>query len=161
MFFHGNNKLNLYPDEKYFERYLTLYNTGKEFGVTVAHENVCRCSGGDLSFLLKMSEALGSSAKFVLDLKQSRRIGKNPNDFIKALKNRIIHIHYSDGSESGECVKFGKGKFDNSTFIDNLQQTEYTGTVILELYRNNFKDIDDLTNNFLDFSAFFNNKKFI
>ena len=28
--FHGNNKQNTYPDDKYFERYLSLYNLGKQ-----------------------------------------------------------------------------------------------------------------------------------
>lgn len=146
--FHGNNKQNTYPDDKYFERYLSLYNLGKQFGITVAHENVERCTGGHLSFLLKMYEALGDSAKFVLDLKQARRAGENPNDFIKTLRNSIIHIHYSDGGTDGECLKFGEGEFDNATFIDNLRQNNYKNSIILELYRENFIDADDLISNF-------------
>lgn len=146
--FHGNNKLNTYPDENYFERYLSLFNLGRQFGITVAHENVERCTGGNLSFLLKMSEALGDSAKFVLDLKQARRSGENPNEFIKVLKNNIVHIHYSDGGSNEDCVKFGKGEFDNTTFIDNLRQNNYKNAIILELYRENFIDADDLIGNF-------------
>ncbi len=146
--FHGNNKQNTYPDDKYFERYLSLYNLGKQFGITVAHENVERCTGGHLSFLSKMYDALGDSAKFVLDLKQARRAGENPNDFIKTLKNNIIHIHYSDGGTNGECLKFGEGEFDNTTFIDNLRQNNYKNAIILELYRENFIDTDDLISNF-------------
>lgn len=146
--FHGNNKQNTYPDDKYFERYLSLYNLGKQFGITVAHENVERCTGGNLSFLSKMSETLGDSAKFVLDLKQARRAGENPNDFIKALKNNVIHIHYSDGGVNGECLKYGEGEFDNITFIDSLRQNNYKNSIILELYRENFIDVDDLISNF-------------
>lgn len=146
--FHGNNALNQYEDAMYFERYLALYNLGKEYGITVAQENIARCSSGRLDFLLKMKSQLGKDAGFVLDLKQARRIGADPIEYLTRLGNSIVHIHYSDGDESNECMMFGNGKFNNTKFFDILRQNSFKGCIIEELYRENFKDVNQLSQNY-------------
>ncbi len=146
--FHGNKPQNKFPDEMYFERYNGLYELGKTFGVTVAQENVVRCTSGDIAFLKKMIDTLGDSAKFVLDTKQAVRKGINPYDMVDLLGERIVHIHLSDYDEKNDCQLVGKGKLDFVKFINKLKEYSYTGSIILELYSNGYSDVDELVHNF-------------
>ena len=45
------------PVKELCERYERLYDLGKTFGVTVTQENVSRCTGGNLDFLVKMKKS--------------------------------------------------------------------------------------------------------
>ena len=146
--FHGNKPQNIFPDEMYFERYNGLYELGKSFGITVAQENVARCTSGNCDFLKKMINALGDSAKFVLDTKQAVRMGINPYDMVDLLGDRIAHIHLSDFDEKNDCQLVGKGKLNFVNFINKLKVYSYTGSIILELYSNGYSDVDELVCNF-------------
>lgn len=148
--FHGNNKLNTYSNEKYFERFSKLAEVGKSFGITVAQENVARCTSSDINFLNKMSQELGDDAKFVFDLKQARRSDVDIFEFISTLKDKIVHIHYSDGSNNNDCLPYGKGKLDNIKFINELKRVNFKGNIITELYRENFKMVSDLMKSFTE-----------
>jgi len=145
--FHGNKVQNVFPNDEYFERYLKLYKVGQEFGITVAQENVSRCTSGDLSFLKEMSNALGNCAKFVFDTKQAIRREYNPFDFLDVLQEKIIHIHLSDHGKNGDCLLIGEGDMNFNEFVAKLKKYSFTGSIILELYSNGYKKIDDLSDN--------------
>ena len=53
-------------DEAYFERFARLQYVAESCGVCVVQENVSRCTGGSLDFLVKMKTTLGDKACFVL-----------------------------------------------------------------------------------------------
>ena len=146
--FHGDRRGSNCPEERYFERFFRLYRLGKEFGVTVAQENVERCRSGELSFLRRMKEALGTDAQFVLDVKQARRSGENPMVFLKALGSSICHVHISDGGTSGDCLPIGSGEMDFSAFFEKLREIQYRGGVILELYRQNYREREELISSY-------------
>ena len=71
----------------------------------VLQENVSRCTAGDLDFLVKMKDALGESAAFVLDTKQALRAGNTPINMAKALGNSIKHLHFSDSGKNGTFLR--------------------------------------------------------
>ncbi len=145
---HGNKPLNPIPDEMYFDRFFRLHELGKEYGVIVAQENVKRCSAGKLDFMKKMADALGDDASFVLDTKQAIRSGEDIINVVETLGNKIVHIHYSDNSPERDCMKFGAGTFDYNRFFDVLDKVGFDGTAVLELYRCDFEDEQDLVDNF-------------
>lgn len=130
--------------EHYCRQFRLLAEAGREFGVTVAQENVCYCMSGRLEFLEMMKRELGELARFVLDLKQARRSGESPFDYIKSLGNSIIHCHISDGSDKQDCLPVGEGCFDFARLIRELSETGYDGAYIIELYRNNYGGFDTL-----------------
>jgi sugar phosphate isomerase/epimerase len=133
---HGNKPPAKIPETLEFDRFAMLAQRAAEFGVTVVQENVSRCLSGDLSKLLRMKAYLGSLAAFVLDVKQARRSGYKPVEFVKALGNSIKHIHYSDAGTAGDCLFFGEGGGeDYAAFFGELQKINYTGAVLLETYR--------------------------
>lgn len=145
--FHGNKIQNNTPDEFYFERYKGLYDLGKQYGITVAQENVARCSSGDIDFIKTMSKALGDDAKFILDTKQAIRKGYSPYEFLDAVGNKIVHIHISDFGEDGDCLLVGKGNLNFPKFTKALTNCSYTGSIILELYSSGYNDICELSQN--------------
>lgn len=146
--FHGNKKIIEVPKELYFETFSRLVDTGKQFGVTVAQENVSRCTSGSLSFMKEMVKSLGDDAKFVLDTKQSIRANENNFDILRALGSHVVHVHISDHGEMGDCLQIGKGRFNIKQFLTLLNEKSPYSSVILELYRSNFDGISDLVNNY-------------
>lgn len=144
---HGNKPQNPFPDEKYFERYLKLQETAEQFGICVLQENVARCTSRDLAFLVKMKEALGDKAAFVLDVKQAHRSGYDPLEIVRALGGNIRHVHFSDHGKAGDCLKFGFGEYDNLTLFRELKKFGYDGNVIIELYRGSHNGAEDLAEN--------------
>lgn len=146
--FHGNKNIINVSRELYYENFLRLVNAGKEFGITVAQENVSRCNSGSLSFLKDMAKNLGDDAKFVLDTKQSIRAGENNLDMLRALGSHIVHVHISDHGELGDCLQIGRGRFNIKQFLAILNENSPDCSVMLELYRSNFDGISDLVNNY-------------
>jgi len=145
---HGNKPQNRFADEDYFERYERLYDLGKAFGVTVTQENVARCSGGNLDFLVKMKKALGDKAKFTLDVKQAVRTETSPYEFVKELGNSIVHVHLSDHNDKTDCGPVGSGNLDFERFLGELKNCGFDGDMVLELYRWGFSDEKELMANY-------------
>ncbi|MCL2698025.1 MAG: sugar phosphate isomerase/epimerase [Oscillospiraceae bacterium] len=151
MVFHGSNNTSRRSDELYLERFAELCALAEKYKITVAQENVAYCKSGCLDFLLKMKRELG--AKFTLDMKQALRSGYSPFEFLEKLGENIVHIHASDncgvlGSESfgdnSDCLPVGRGSFDFAGFLAKLKELNYNKGIILELYRENFKDDAEL-----------------
>ena len=146
--FHGNKSLLQIPCELYCERFLKLYETAREFGITAAQENVSRCSSGSLSFMKEMVRNLGDKAKFVLDTKQAVRANESSFDILRTLKNHVVHVHISDHGEMGDCLQIGKGRFNIKRLLEILWEESPDCSVMLELYRSNFDGISDLTDSY-------------
>lgn len=153
---HGNKNENFIEDEKYFERFACLQDAAESFGVRVVQENVSRCTGGSLEFLVKMKNALNDKACFVLDLKQAHRAGNDPTEMVKLLGKSIKHVHFSDCGKAGDCLKFGFGEYDNKTFFTALKEQGYDGSVVLELYRNGFGEVAELAENCIEMQKYLN-----
>ncbi len=146
--FHGNKKIMNTPPELYFESFNRLCETAEEFGVTVAQENVSKCTGGSLEFMRQMVKGLGSRAKFVLDTKQAVRAGESSFEIIKELKEKVVHVHISDHGEAGDCLKIRSGRFNVKGFLSLVNEYSPDCSIILELYRSNFDGISDLVENY-------------
>lgn len=151
---HGNKPENYCPDEKYFERFLKLQETAESFGVTAVQENVSRCTGRSLDFLVKMKNALGDKAAFVLDTKQALRSENDPIQMVKALGSSIKHLHFSDSGKAGDCLKFGFGEYDDLALLREMKACGYNGSVMIELYKGSFENVPDLADNYRTLEKF-------
>lgn len=145
---HGNDRHFPVSAELYCERFLRLAQAGKEFGIIVAQENVERCQSGSLAFLREMKRLLGEDAHFVLDVKQAVRAGESPVNMLHMLGSRIAHVHLSDHSEKGDCLLLGAGSFRIRSFLEALYTYNPACSVMLELYRQNFRGISDLLSSY-------------
>ncbi len=132
-------------EEEYFERFAKLIEEGKKSGIKVCHENVNRHLCENPDFIERMKSYLGEDFKLVFDVKQAVRAGFSPLDFAEKFKEDIVHIHLSDHNENADCLPPGKGSFDFEKLIKIMNSAGYEGDYIIELYRENFGDIDDLS----------------
>ena len=56
----------------------------------------------------------------------------------------LVHCHISDHNAQSSCLPVGEGEFDVPSFFSLLNKNEYNGAVILELYRRNFGEPEEL-----------------
>lgn len=128
----------------YFKQFRMLAEMGREFGITVAQENVSYCLSGQLEFLKAMKRELGEYARFVLDLKQARRSGADPLHYAVELGESIVHCHLSDADGSRDCLPIGAGDFNFAELIRRLRGFGFGGALIVELYRSNYGSFEEL-----------------
>ncbi|MCM1166081.1 MAG: sugar phosphate isomerase/epimerase [Lachnospiraceae bacterium] len=141
---HGAINSSKCTPKHYVEQFRLLSGVGREYGVAVAQENVHYCLSGRLEFLKMMKRELGEDAKFVLDLKQARRSGEDPLDYVEALGESIVHCHLSDGDGDRDCLPVGRGNFDFGLLARRLFSHGYAGAFIVELYRDNYGEFSEL-----------------
>lgn len=146
--FHGGKGSPNAPREPFCERYSRLHRLGKEFGITVALENVARCQSGSAAFIRDVAGILGKESAFVIDTKQAVRAGENPFSLLEAAGERTVHVHISDSGELGDCLLIGKGRFQFRKFLSRLNELNPDCGVVLELYRSGFRGISDLVTSF-------------
>ena len=147
---HGDRFESRHSDERYFERYLKLFRMGKNEGICVAQENVCRCRSRDLDFIKNMKLALKDEVAFVLDLKQATRSELSYKDVLSAMGDKLVHLHLNDCDDKSDCLLPGKGNRDFKEFFKIVEQNGYKGSAVIEVYRQNFGEYTELIES-LDF----------
>jgi len=80
---HGSRGERTISDSEYAERLLKFIEEGEHFGVSVTHENVVHYAGETPQFMEFLRSQLGEKFKMTLDLKQARRAGVNPFEFVE------------------------------------------------------------------------------
>lgn len=145
---HGAILSSKCPADHYVRQFRVLAEIGREYGITVAQENVSYCLSGSLDFLKSMKRELGDYANFVLDLKQARRSHANPFDYVRELGGSIIHTHLSDADSERDCLPIGKGNFDFAELIKQLCANGFDGAMIVELYRQNYSEFSELRDSY-------------
>ncbi len=145
---HGAILSSKCPADHYVRQFRVLAEIGREYGITVAQENVSYCLSGSLDFLKSMKRELGDYANFVLDLKQARRSHANPFDYVRELGGSIIHTHLSDADSERDCLPIGKGNFDFAELIKQLCANGFDGAMIVELYRQNYGEFSELRDSY-------------
>jgi sugar phosphate isomerase/epimerase len=85
-----------------------------------------------------MRSNLGEDFHLVFDVKQSVRAGENTFEFLQEFKNDIVHVHISDNSSLGDCLPPGKGNFDFNKMKNILDDSNYSGDAIIEIYSGNY-----------------------
>ena len=141
--FHGDGKGNLFSHHDGLEHLARLCEIAKEYGVTIAHENVSRCKGGNPEYLFEAARQI-PDLRFVLDIKQTVRAGEDPYTFIDGLGSKIVHYHLSDHTPTHDCLAPGKGSFDFDKLFTRLGEMNYSGAMMVELYRHNFCELSEL-----------------
>lgn len=141
---HGGKSPKKYTPELYAENYLKLHNAAKRAGVFVAHENVNNCLCSDPCYMKRVADLIGDDFKMILDIKQCRRTHQSEFKFIELLGDNIAQVHLSDGTKSHDCLAPGTGEYDFKKLFDALKAHGYDNTAVIELYRNNFKDENDI-----------------
>lgn len=130
-------KMNI-PNALYFERFDRLVQMGKQFGVTVAQENVNKHFSENPLFLRQLKQALGDDFHMVFDVKQAVRAGVDPFAFTDEFGRDIVHVHISDHNTRRDCMPPGKGTFNFSMLEQKMEQAEYSGAYMIEIYQDDY-----------------------
>lgn len=142
--FHGDYVQTPFPFAQHCENYLLLRKTAREYGVELCQENVVRCKCGRPEYILQMREYTGDDVSFVLDIKQMRRAGVSLSEMAGAMRGRISHVHISDATPENDCVTPGKGDFPFEALFRELREANFSGEIIIELYRGGFSTLEEL-----------------
>jgi len=139
--FHGDaTKAPFFGMDNYCEVLTMLIAAAKEYGITLAHENVSTARAGDPAFMKEIHDRFGDgNIKFVFDLKQAMRAGHDPHRMLDAMGDDIVHVHINDWKD-GECRLPYAGEQDIDGVIRRLEASGYCGKYIIEVYRKNFID---------------------
>lgn len=144
---HGAKKWNDISQAEYAERFGELGEIAKTYSCNIAHENVVDFVGQTTEFMAYMKSQLGDDFKMVLDVKQARRSGCDPIDYIKTVGSSIVHVHVSDYDTTRDCIPPGEdGFFDFRRLFTELHKIGYNGKYIIELYSNGFQEKDEIIN---------------
>lgn len=131
-------------EEEYCRRFALLSDRAAEYHIKLLQENVFLHKSGSLDFIQKMKDLI-PQAKFTCDTKQAFRCGYDPSEMALLMGERLEHIHISDFNTNKNCLLPGRGCMDYPKFFHTLQEINYHGDMIIEVYRNSFQDLSELT----------------
>ncbi len=142
---HGARDKSTIDDEAKFERFGIMARQAREYGVTLAQENVVEFCSQHPKFLVRMRDYLGDDLfRMVLDTKQALRSGHTPMEFVSALGQSIAHIHVSDSDKNHDCLTPGKGTSDLLGLKNEMKKFNYRGSWIVELYNHSYENDSDI-----------------
>lgn len=131
-------------DRQYYDRFGALSRIAGEYGVTLAQENVNAFRSQDCGFIRKMREYLKEDVKFVLDIKQAVRAGRDPYEMCESMGENLVHIHINDNIPGRDCLLPGRGAMDYGKLKEILIKNHYHGDFIIEVYRKDFTELSEL-----------------
>ena len=142
--FHGGSTDAFADNEVYFDRYARLHRAAEAYGVRLTHENVVRKRGQSPQFMKALADYVGDGFAMTLDVKQCRRAGEDPYEFIRLLGRQIVNVHVSDCFDGQDCAVPFTGIFDFETFVTSLWRIGYRGNYMIELYRDCYGHEDEI-----------------
>lgn len=141
---HGLKKVSKSSDELYFERFSKLTDIAKENGVSLLQENVVHFRSESPEYIELMKKSIGDKFGITLDIKQCRRAGVDPYEFVKRHHDIIKHVHISDYNARQDCITPLKGEFDFNNFFKVMKQYGYKGNYMIELYNHSYSDENEI-----------------
>lgn len=121
-----------------------VYEAGVR-GMSLAQENVSWCLSGNLDYLSRLKEAVKGPLKFTLDVKQAVKAGHSPYAYLEIYGEDLMNLHLNDHDEENTCLLPGEGHFDFRTLRDKVEELGYKGPGIIEVYRENYRTLKDLS----------------
>ena len=137
----------------------TLADIAAEYGIKLAWENVHYCWYETPEFAKEMLKRVQTdNLYFTLDVKQAAQAGYEPVDFLPNTAGRLVNIHLCDyvRGEAGTVPRLPfTGDMDYAAFRQALVSAGYNAGMILEVYRHNYQNHEQLAGNFSAMRAFF------
>lgn len=140
---HGAIKATKITDEEYFKRFEKIDSLAKNYGVRLLQENVAPFKSANSEFISHMKQYI-PDVGFVLDTKQCVRAGEDILNMAKVMGKNIRHVHISDHTKSKDCLIPSFGEYDFSPLFSTLEDLEYGGAVLIEVYKDNYNNKSEL-----------------
>lgn len=121
-----------------------LCETAESYNMEIGLENVHWAMCNNIEFVNSIKSRV-SKLKFTLDIKQAYFAETDWQDYIAAFGNRLINVHICDYKEKKTCLP-GQGEVDFVKFNEILNNSGYDRNIILEVYKQDYCDFNDLQN---------------
>ena len=142
------------PTELLLSVYDRLISSAESFGITFTQENVTMFRSENTS-LIELLRKEFPTIGFALDIKQALRAGKDIDEMIDTMGDRIVQVHLNNYRD-GVCTLPLAGTVDMPEIRAKLQNVGYKGDCCIEVYRNNFSDDSELSDSLASVSRIFN-----
>ncbi|MCL1857835.1 MAG: sugar phosphate isomerase/epimerase [Oscillospiraceae bacterium] len=160
--FHGLGTRELkMPVDEYAGIFMLIAEEAKKFGVELLHENV-----GTINYYIKDLIRINPDIRFTLDFKHVISRGFDVLDIIEAMGKNIAHIHFNDMYLKNSDENISKTEMCRLPFFGNLNYCEifkklddinYIGSFITEVYRYNYTDESEIIESQTRFKNFLKN----
>ncbi len=148
MTFHGEHKNSSLQAEKSFEIIKRLIDTAAKYDITLCIENVARNKLRTVRDIVKMREYFNDDISFTIDIKQARRSGESPLELIDAAGGCLKHLHISAKDAHNDCIVPDINDPEILAIIDRLNGINYTGHIIIELYKDGYRETKDIISSY-------------
>lgn len=145
---HGARKESKIDNETYFKRFHEIDMRAREYGVQLLQENVAPYKSSSSLFIKDMKEYLGDVG-FTLDLKQCVRSNEDIMNMLEIMGENLRHVHLSDHTKQNDCLIPSYGDYNFTPLFNRLNEMGYNGSVLIEVYRENYSHYSQLINGFL------------
>lgn len=144
--FHGMKLQSL--EQLDFKHIIDIYDalvyTASEFNIKLCQENVSWCMSADPKFISILNERCSNAPFYTLDIKQAYKACICIEDYISVMGNRLVNLHLNDRSSKEVCLLPGRGNIDFTTIKTKLENIDYQGVGIIEVYSDNYKNYDEI-----------------
>lgn len=125
-----------------------LANRAADHGIRLAYENVHWCWFNAPEMALRLLENTTSeNLYFNFDVKQAAQAGYAPLEFWETMKSRVCNIHLCDFAHQDGFTEprmpFA-GEMDFAALRSAIREAGYNGTLILEVYSQNYGEYGEL-----------------
>lgn len=141
---HGDRGIGLNNFDLYVECLKPLMELSEKYDIIASHENVFFNSVNHPEFIIKLKSALGEKINFTFDIKQANKGGSDPYKVCDAMSGNIVNFHINDFDQDHICMLPGEGTVDYKRVFDTLENSGYRGPAIIEVYSDNYSDINQL-----------------
>ena len=145
--FHGLARVKRTPYIIDFERTgaitQRIIDVCEKYGVTLAYENVHWAYYNYIGFFSELKKRT-PKLKGTFDIKQARQSGVDFRKFIDEMGKDIVTAHLSDIDENGKMCLPSRGVTDFKEVFSRLRDKGFDGALLLEVYKNDFKEFNEL-----------------
>ncbi len=149
--FHGVARIKRTPMNIDFDRVgkitADIMRTCSKHGITLAYENVHWAYYNYVGFFKELKKRV-PNLKGTLDIKQARQSGIDYREFLDEMASDIVTVHLSDINEEGKMCLPGRGVTDFDELFLRLADVGFDGALILEVYKNDFENVEDLLSSY-------------
>ncbi|AAK80589.1 sugar phosphate isomerase/epimerase [Clostridium acetobutylicum] len=127
------------------EVYKKIAYIAGENNIKLAQENVSWCMSSDIDYLSFIKDKSIDNLFFTFDIKQAYKANKEPKEYIRVMGNKLVNFHINDRDEDHVCLLPLDGTVNYKEIFYELDNVNYDGNLIIEVYRNNFFSYNEIS----------------
>ncbi len=140
---HGDRGLGLADFDQYVECLEPLLQLQRETGIIFALEDVYYSSVCHPEFVARLRQRV-PEVRFTFDIKQAVKGGQDPYALLGAMGDAVVNFHVNDCDAEHICLLPGCGSIDYDRISALFRQSGYHGPALIEVYRKNFQDPEEI-----------------